>query len=132
MWIPLVFYPQHFGCPMEHALFYCGFIKPYRKHILAQTEVSFWQKLKHSMWLMVESQWKIFVALFPLMVIFFKQVTWISPLSNLFAIPWLGAVVVPLDIIGGALSYISDTFGAFGFFISMICVWKYCMCFSMA
>ena len=93
-----------------------------RKHILAQTEVSFWQKLKHSMWLMVESQWKIFVALFPLMVIFFKQVTWISPLSNLFAIPWLGAVVVPLDIIGGALSYISTPLAQLVFLFNDLCL----------
>lgn len=66
-----------------------------------QRVVSRRQQLIHSIKLFVESQWKIFIALLPLMLIFFKQVAWISPLSNLIAIPYLGLVVVPLDILAG-------------------------------
>lgn len=68
------------------------------KHLEQVTPI---EKLKQFMWVLVESQWKIFVALFPLMIIFFKQIAWITPLSNLFAIPWIGLVIVPLDVMAG-------------------------------
>ena len=67
-------------------------------------ETSWFIKAKDGLLLLVESQWKIFIALFPLMCIFFKQVTWIAPLSNLIAIPLIGLVIVPLDILA-AMSF---------------------------
>lgn len=66
------------------------------------------QKIKQYLWVLVESQWKIFIALFPLMIIFFKQIAWITPLSNLFAIPWIGLVIVPLDIMAGSAYFIFE------------------------
>lgn len=48
---------------------------------------------------LIESQSKIFVALLPLVLIFFQQVSWVAPLSNLIAIPVLSAVVVPLTFL---------------------------------
>ncbi|MDY6488338.1 ComEC/Rec2 family competence protein [Acinetobacter faecalis] len=62
------------------------------------------QKSISALKILVESQWKIFIALFPLMIIFFKQIAWITPLSNLFAIPFIGLVIVPLDVLAG-MSY---------------------------
>ncbi len=62
------------------------------------------KKLLLTLRLLALSQWKIFVALSPLMILFFKQLAWIAPLSNLIAIPWLSCVVVPLDILA-ALCY---------------------------
>ena len=67
-------------------------------------QASFYEKCKHYIGALIESQWKIFIALFPLMIIFFNQISWITPLSNLFAIPWIGLIIVPLDIFGG-ISY---------------------------
>lgn len=61
--------------------------------------ISHIQKIKQTALLLVESQWKIFVALLPLMLIFFQQVTWISPFANLIAIPLIGLVIVPFDIL---------------------------------
>jgi len=61
--------------------------------------------------LLIESQGKIFIALFPLVLIFFKQVSWIAPLTNILVIPLLGAVVVPLDILAACLSYIISPLG---------------------
>ncbi len=40
-----------------------------------------WQQLKHASKILIESQWKIFIALFPLVIVFFKQVAWIAPLT---------------------------------------------------
>ncbi|MBP9788052.1 MAG: DNA internalization-related competence protein ComEC/Rec2, partial [Acinetobacter sp.] len=52
---------------------------------------------------LIESQSKIFIALLPLVLIFFQQVSWVAPLSNLIAIPVLSAVVVPLDILAACV-----------------------------
>lgn len=71
---------------------------------------SHWQRIKSALKILVESQWKIFVALFPLMIIFFKQISWITPVSNLFAIPWLSLVVVPLDILAALCTFVSEPF----------------------
>ena len=57
---------------------------------------------------LIESQWKVFLALFPLVAIIFQQISWISPLINLIAIPLIGIVVVPLEVIGACLKIISD------------------------
>lgn len=73
------------------------------------------QRLYFAVKVLVESQWKIFVALFPLMIIFFKQLAWIAPLSNLFAIPWIGLLIVPLDIIAALFFFIAEPFAALVF-----------------
>lgn len=77
-----------------------------------QTAFSTIQRVKQAIGLLVESQWKIFIALLPLMLIFFKQVAWISPISNLIAIPYLGLVVVPLDIVAGVAWLLFEPLGA--------------------
>ncbi|KYQ83246.1 competence protein [Acinetobacter sp. NRRL B-65365] len=65
--------------------------------------------------ILVDSQWKIFIALLPLVVIFFQQISWITPLSNLVAIPLLSGVVVPLDIIAACLWLVIPALGLFLF-----------------
>jgi competence protein ComEC len=81
--------------------------------IQASDQLTFtaWQRAQQAIKLLVESQWKIFVALLPLMLIFFKQVAWISPLSNLIAIPFLGLLVVPLDIMAGVAWLLFEPLG---------------------
>lgn len=69
------------------------------------------QRIVHQLKLFIESQWKIFIALLPLMVIFFKQIAWISPITNLIAIPYLGLIVVPLDIVAGIAWLIFEPLG---------------------
>lgn len=81
-------------------------------------EVHWKKKLALSVQLLLESQWKIFAALCPLMILFFKQLAWITPLSNIIAIPWLGMLVVPLDILA-AMSYsISEPLAAVLFLLN--------------
>ena len=59
----------------------------------------------------VESQWKIFIALLPLVLIFFQQVSWFAPLSNLIAIPLLSMVVVPFNIFAACIWLIIPPLG---------------------
>ena len=61
------------------------------------------QKMRMAGKVLIESQWKIFVALLPLVLIFFQQVSWLAPLTNLIAIPLLSGIIVPLDIIAACL-----------------------------
>ncbi|ATO19899.1 DNA internalization-related competence protein ComEC/Rec2 [Acinetobacter sp. LoGeW2-3] len=76
------------------------------------------QRLYFGLKVLIESQWKIFVALFPLMILFFKQLAWIAPLSNLFAIPWIGLLIVPLDIIAALFFFIAEPLAALIFQIN--------------
>lgn len=76
---------------------------------------SWQQKLIFTLKLLIESQWKIFVALMPLVIIFFKQVSWISPLSNLVAIPLISLVVVPIEILAALAFYIFKPLSSFLF-----------------
>lgn len=61
--------------------------------------------------ILIDSQWKIFLALLPLSILLFKQVSWFAPLANLIAIPIMGGVVVPLDVIAALVSCISAPLG---------------------
>lgn len=79
-------------------------------------------KLGLAIRLLIASQWKIFIALFPLMVVFFKQVAWIAPLSNLLAIPYLGLVVVPLDIVAALVNFVVPSFSALLFQFNDLCL----------
>jgi len=66
------------------------------------------QKLYFAAKVLVESQWKIFLALFPLMMLFFKQIAWITPFSNLVAIPWISLLIVPIDILAAMIFFIAE------------------------
>lgn len=69
------------------------------------------RQLKSYVVLLFESQWKIFIALLPLMLIFFQQVVWIAPFSNIVALPWLSVLVVPLNIIATICLWIFQPLG---------------------
>ncbi|ENX43028.1 DNA internalization-related competence protein ComEC/Rec2 [Acinetobacter sp. NIPH 2100] len=69
------------------------------------------QKLVLTINIFIESQWKIFIALLPLVVIFFQQISWAAPFSNLIAIPLLGGLIVPLNIIAACIWLLIPAFG---------------------
>ncbi len=73
------------------------------------------QRIKFVLKVFVDSQWKIFIALFPLVIVIFKQISWVSPLSNLIAIPMLGTLIVPIDVMAAILSLFSKSLGIFMF-----------------
>lgn len=75
-----------------------------------------WQsKVGSFIQLLFNTQWKVFLALFPLVAIIFQQLSWISPLVNMVAIPLIGLVIVPLDVIAAMLSVVSEPLGLFFF-----------------
>ncbi len=49
---------------------------------------------------MLREQWVVTVALTPLAVLFFGQLSWVGLLANLVAIPWVTWLVTPLAILG--------------------------------
>lgn len=81
-----------------------------------KSKVWVWSKV------LIESQWKVFLALFPLVALIFQQVSWISPLVNLIAIPLIGAVIVPLEIIATVVSWISEPLGILFFYLADVVV----------
>lgn len=68
-----------------------------------------------------QPQWIAFVGLLPLTVLFFKQVSLISPIANIFAIPIVAAVVVPISLLGVIFIYPIEILGKFLISIAVIC-----------
>ena len=64
------------------------------------------QRLQLHVQLLWASQWRTFLALLPLVLWIFGQVAWIAPFANLIAIPILGLLVVPLNILAALLSWL--------------------------
>lgn len=79
----------------------------YPQHAFLNWKQQSWFYLK----VVVQSQWKIFIALLPLTLLFFQKVSWLAPIANLLAVPWIGGVIVPFDILASVLSWFSPTLG---------------------
>jgi competence protein ComEC len=45
-------------------------------------------------------QWLVTVGLFPVLILLFQKASVVSPLANLFAVPWVSLVTVPLTLLG--------------------------------
>ena len=93
--------------------------EPATEHEQIQTwhdKVVLWLKV------LIESQWKIFIALFPLVILIFQQVSWAAPLANLIAIPLIGAVIVPIEVIGAFLWLLFEPFGMLFFQLADGCL----------
>lgn len=61
------------------------------------------RRLVRQLMLLTKSQWKIFIALLPLMLWVFQQFSWLAPLANCIAVPILAAVVVPLAVVASSV-----------------------------
>jgi competence protein ComEC len=85
-------------------------------------EVDKIKSIKNTLRILIESQWKIFIALFPLMIIFFKQIAWITPLTNLIAIPIIGLIIVPLDVVAGTIFLVFEPLSHLLFLINSLCI----------
>ncbi len=68
-----------------------------------------WRTLLLQLQLLWRSQWRIFIALLPLVLWIFGQVAWIAPLSNMLVIPLLGVVIVPLNMLAAVVSMVLPT-----------------------
>jgi len=82
--------------------------------------------LKLYLKVLIESQWKIFIALLPIVLWIFQQVSWITPLSNLVAIPLIGILIVPVEVFAACLSLFFEPLGMlffqFGDFVLSILI----------
>lgn len=67
------------------------------------------QKYRHRLKTFVLLQLVFFVAILPITLLFFGKTSWLTPFVNLIAIPLLGLVVVPLNIVAFLLDMMSPT-----------------------
>ncbi|SDB84959.1 DNA internalization-related competence protein ComEC/Rec2 [Acinetobacter boissieri] len=65
------------------------------------------QKIKQTLYQFFYSQIYIFIALTPITLWFFHQMSWLTPLSNWIAIPLIGIFVVPLNIFSACIYWLS-------------------------
>ncbi len=81
--------------------------------------------------ILIESQGKIFIALCPLMLIFFQQISWVAPFTNIIAVPLLGGVIVPLNIFAACVWLIFKSFGNLLFQINDVLISIVLSCFNL-
>jgi competence protein ComEC len=58
------------------------------------------------LWLEWRTQWLVFVGLLPILLLFFQQISPLSPLVNMPAIPYVGILIVPLALLAVALLWL--------------------------
>ncbi|MDU6159070.1 MAG: ComEC/Rec2 family competence protein, partial [Acinetobacter sp.] len=81
--------------------------------------------------ILIESQGKIFMALCPLMLIFFQQISCVAPFTNIIAVPLLGGVIVPLNIFAACVWLIFNSFGNLLFQINDVLISIVLSCFNL-
>ncbi|MCB8767320.1 DNA internalization-related competence protein ComEC/Rec2 [Acinetobacter soli] len=87
-------------------------IRIYQEIVQEQKTGQSWRiRIGYAAQLLIRTQWKIFLALLPLTLLLFKQFSWMTPFANIIAIPVLGAIVVPLDVIAACFWLILPAFG---------------------
>lgn len=72
---------------------------------------SFRFKLVHNLKQLATIQIVLFVGLLPLTILFFQNVSLISPIANFLVVPWMSLLVIPLTLLASLLSYISESLG---------------------
>ena len=60
-------------------------------------------KPKGLWWKWGRAQWVVFLGLIPISLAAFQQMSLVSPLANLIAIPWVSLLVVPMALVGTLL-----------------------------
>lgn len=58
-----------------------------------------------------QPQLVVFLALTPLLILWTQQISLLSPIINMFAIPLVGLIVVPLTLLGAGLLFVFDPLG---------------------
>ncbi len=93
---------------------------------LAMTSIGFWLSYLGVAWLLlaaqgrhrhgmvrtaVQAQWAVSIGLLPIGIGFFAQASWVSPLVNLIAIPWITLAVVPLLLLSLPMLLLAPALG---------------------
>ncbi|MFB2537646.1 MULTISPECIES: DNA internalization-related competence protein ComEC/Rec2 [unclassified Acinetobacter] len=68
-----------------------------------EDEIGFTAKIKQAILVLWQSQWRISLALIPIVLWQFQAVSMISLLINLIAIPFLSIIIVPINIISALI-----------------------------
>lgn len=68
-------------------------------------------------------QWRISLALIPLLIFLFQQASLVSPFANLFAIPLVSFIVVPLVLLASSVLYFIPDFATMLFSIADIALY---------
>ncbi|MBL6985459.1 MAG: DNA internalization-related competence protein ComEC/Rec2 [Methylobacter sp.] len=69
------------------------------------------------LWSALKIHWVTSVGLSPLLLLFFQQVSLIAPLANLFAVPVISLLVVPLSLLAVMVMFVSATLADKLFFL---------------
>jgi competence protein ComEC len=73
-------------------------------------------------WRFGRIHWLITLALFPLSLFLFQQTSIVSPLANLFLVPWVSLVVVPVVLLGAVLTTVWPALAQGLFDLADICM----------
>ena len=76
-----------------------GATTPQSQGLMRSRSHAVWERIRPDLELSVRGQWAASVVMIPLSVLFFAQISWISPLANALAIPWITFVVTPLSLL---------------------------------
>ncbi len=67
--------------------------------------------MKHKLWQFAWLQWAIFIGLLSPLMVLFNQFSILSPFANLFAVPLMSLIIVPLTLIAAALLFLYEPLG---------------------
>ena len=74
-----------------------------------------WRKSMHL-------QWSITMGLTPLMLLYFQQISLVSPIANVIAIPFTGFIIVPLILFACLFLFLNHAIASFLFYLSGKCL----------
>ena len=77
-----------------------------------------WQSFCSFLYLMTLSQWKIFIALAPLIILMFHQISWLAPIANFIAVPMIGSLIVPIEVLAASISLYFPRLAVYGFHLA--------------
>ena len=59
-------------------------------------------------WKWGRAQWVLFLGLLPLLLFLFQKASFVAPIANIIAVPWVSLVVVPLALLASTVSLVND------------------------
>jgi competence protein ComEC len=84
-----------------------------------------WQRW---LWSLILIQLAISLILLPLLALLFAQVSWLTPVANIIAVPLASVTVIPLTVLASGLIYVSEPLGLWLFELALLCMhwlWSY-------
>ena len=71
-------------------------------------------------------QWVVTIGLVPILLVLFQRLSIVAPIANLFAVPWVSFVTVPLALLGGVLVWLVPPLGSAALWLAHVSfVWHW-------